>query len=230
MNAFAKYWSLACLLAILGGCGAGTDFAIGPEALKAHGISDETMVTTFHSPEQQLSVTLGARNLVMQTYQAGVDNCGWERVPHFVVVGTPHVWGFGPVTVWERNRLVLYSIHDAWWIVMDLGGERGAVLFYGWDNYGAGGPVELHLLRESQDNSSGQQWLTFVWPPMELSERGFVLRPVPRADGRPHLSVEIVQAGKFVCVGNILSHPDLEMITFEETDAFRLYAKEQELP
>jgi hypothetical protein len=201
--------------ALLAGCGGVYDDAMSASSVEADGIGD---VAAFRSPESRTIAQFGTRSLTLLTYPAGKEECqnGWERIPHFALVGTPSVRGFGPVWVWEDQRLLVSSASDAWWVLADLGGNRGVSLLVAYDNYGAEGPIELHVYQEPQENNGRMKWWFFVWIPFELSHDGFVLRPAVGPDAI-RIEIETLRGGRLVNVGEIRSDP--------AADAIRLYMR-----
>jgi len=176
----------------------------GEHALRAAGVASADMQVFCH-PESKASFSLGERRLAVLTYSSdsSQDVTGSSsRVPHFVLAGAPALWGFGPVTVWEGPRVILWSKQGAWWALTDLGGERGVTLLVAYDNFAADGPVELHVYQEPQVDAASMKWWFFTWIPFDLSRDGFVLRPVPQS-GPARLSIEALRGGKFVTIGNI---------------------------
>jgi hypothetical protein len=158
----------------------------------------------FRHPESTVSLSLGERRLAILTHSndtAQHASGSRSRTPHFILVGAPAVCGFGPVIVRDGSRVVLWSKWNTWWVVTDLGGEKGAILLVAYDNFGADGPVEIHVIQEPQVEAA-QRWLSFVWMPLELSRDGFVLRPVPQP-APAILSVEVLRDGKLVSIGDI---------------------------
>jgi len=196
----------------VGGCHTDTGTVIRPDIMewaKAHG-KDISISPKFRSLDRQYTVTLGSRNLIVQTYHA--DERWSNRTPHFIFADVPHVWGVGPVTVWEGQRLLLWCSMDSWWVLADMGGEQGISLFPMYDNYdGSGsGSLQLGFFREPQEKQNKSLFPNtrggFVFLPSKLSDKGFVLRPVPSSDWF-HFTVEVRRHKKFVVVGELRPDP-----------------------
>ena len=192
MRTWLAYCCIVWVVPFICGCQTPRESDYGIDALKANGIN-VALNSALTQPEGRSTVTFGERHLVIQKYHSSAAKPQLGGVmPHVVVAGTPYVWGFGPVTVWEEHRLLLACKLEIWWILADIGGTRGMIFCGLYETHNANDDLEFDVYQEPRTDTDRQRLSTFFPVPKKMFEEGFMLRVSANYLKEPDFKVEKV--------------------------------------